>query len=50
MSGLKRHMARDRARHWACSWSASALLMLTGAFTSFSFWLLDTFPALARIG
>jgi cytochrome c-type biogenesis protein len=26
------------------------LLMLTGGFADFSFWLLDTFPALARIG
>ena len=26
------------------------LLMLTGGFSAFSFWLLETFPALATIG
>ena len=26
------------------------VLMLTGAFSDVSFWLLDTFPVLARIG
>ncbi len=26
------------------------VLMLTGAFTAMSFWLLETFPALALIG
>jgi cytochrome c-type biogenesis protein len=26
------------------------LMMLTGGFSRFSFWLLDTFPALALIG
>jgi cytochrome c-type biogenesis protein len=26
------------------------LAMLTGAFSSFSFWLLETFPALATLG
>ena len=26
------------------------VLMLTGAFSNLSFWLLETFPALGRIG
>jgi hypothetical protein len=25
-------------------------MMLSGAFSAFSFWLLDTFPALALVG
>ena len=49
MSGLKRHMpAIERAT--GALLVLVGVLMLTGAFSNLSFWLLDTFPALARIG
>jgi cytochrome c-type biogenesis protein len=30
--------------------AAMGVVMLTGEMTSFSYWLLDTFPILARLG
>jgi cytochrome c-type biogenesis protein len=49
MAGLKRHMAAVE-RALGVLLVGVGLMMLTGAFSSVSFWLLDTFPALARIG
>ena len=49
MAGLKRHM-RTVERVMGLLLVAVGLLMLTGGFSRMSFWLLDTFPALARIG
>ena len=49
MSGLRRHMpAIERAT--GAFLVVVGVLMLTGAFSDVSFWLLDTFPVLARIG
>jgi cytochrome c-type biogenesis protein len=49
MAGLKRHMpAIERAM--GVLLVGVGLMMLTGGFSRFSFWLLDTFPALALIG
>ena len=49
MAGLKRHMpAVERAM--GVLLVGVGVLMLTGGFSDLSFWLLDTFPALARIG
>ena len=49
MAGLKRHMATVE-RVTGLLLVGVGLMMLTGAFSSFSFWLLETFPALALIG
>ena len=49
MSGLKRHMAAVE-RATGALLVAVGVLMLTGAFSDLSFWLLETFPALGRIG
>ena len=49
MSGLKRHMPPIE-RAIGVLLVGVGLMMLTGAFSDVSFWLLDTFPALARIG
>ncbi|WP_299132160.1 cytochrome c biogenesis protein CcdA [uncultured Amaricoccus sp.] len=49
MAGMKRHMALIE-RAMGALLLAVGLLMLTGGFTRMSFWLLDTFPALAAIG
>jgi cytochrome c-type biogenesis protein len=49
MAGLKRHMgAIERAM--GVLLLGVGVLMLTGAFSDMSFWLLETFPALGRIG
>jgi cytochrome c-type biogenesis protein len=49
MRGLKRHMgAIERAM--GVLLLGVGVLMLTGAFSGLSFWLLETFPALGRIG
>jgi cytochrome c-type biogenesis protein len=49
MSGLKRHMpAVERAT--GSLLVLVGVLMLTGGFSTLSFWLLETFPALGRIG
>ena len=49
MAGLKRHMPLVE-RAMGVLLVAVGVLMLTGEFSDLSFWLLDTFPALARIG
>jgi cytochrome c-type biogenesis protein len=49
MAGLRRHMpAIERAM--GILLVGVGLMMLTGAFSDLSFWLLETFPALGRIG
>ncbi|MCA0919874.1 cytochrome c biogenesis CcdA family protein [Pseudooceanicola nanhaiensis] len=49
MSWLKRNMERIERIMGLLLWTVG-LLMLTGGFSAFSFWLLETFPALATIG
>ncbi len=49
MAGLKRHMPLVE-RAMGVLLVGVGILMLTGEFSDLSFWLLDTFPALARIG
>ncbi|MFO1210781.1 MAG: cytochrome c biogenesis protein CcdA [Amaricoccus sp.] len=49
MAGLRQHMAIVE-RAMGALLVAVGLLMLSGGFGTVSFWLLDTFPALARIG
>lgn len=49
MAGLRRHMPKVE-RAMGVLLVAVGVMMLTGEFSSFSFWLLDTFPALATIG
>jgi cytochrome c-type biogenesis protein len=49
MGRLKRHMgAIEKAM--GVLLVAVGVMMLTGAFTSMSFWLLETFPSLGLIG
>ena len=49
MAGMKRHM-RMIERSMGALLLGVGVLMLTGGFTSMAFWLLETFPVLARIG
>ena len=49
LAGLRRHMPLVE-RGMGVLLVVVGLLMLSGGFTSLSFWLLDTFPALATIG
>lgn len=49
MAGMRRHMGLVE-RAMGALLVLVGVLMLTGAFTEMSFWLLETFPALARIG
>jgi cytochrome c-type biogenesis protein len=49
MAFLKRHMERIERVMGLLLWTIG-LLMLTGGFSSFSYWLLETFPALATLG
>ncbi len=49
LAGMKRHM-RAIERAMGGLLLVVGVLMLTGVFTEMSFWLLETFPALARIG
>ncbi len=49
MAAMKRNMARIERTSGLLLWTVG-LLMVTGQFTSFSFWLLETFPALAVVG
>ncbi len=49
MGWMKRHMARIERVMGLLLWTIG-LLMLTGGFSAFSFWLLETFPALAVLG
>ena len=49
MNWMKRHMERIERIMGLLLWTVG-LMMLTGQFTSFSFWLLEKFPALATLG
>ena len=49
MAWMKRHMARIERIMGLLLWTIG-LLMLTGGFSRFSYWLLETFPALAVLG
>ncbi len=49
MAGMKRHMGVIEKSMGALL-VAVGVMMLTGAFTDLSFWLLETFPALGLIG
>ncbi len=49
MAFMKRNMLRIERIMGLLLWTIG-LLMLTGGFSSFSYWLLETFPALATLG
>ncbi len=49
MTWMKRHMERIERLMGLLLWTIG-LLMLTGGFSAFSYWLLETFPALATLG
>lgn len=49
LARMKRHMAVIE-RAMGVLLVAVGLALMTGAFTAFSFWLLETFPALATLG
>ena len=49
LNWMKRHMQRIERIMGLLLWTIG-LLMLTGEFTAFSFWLLEMFPALQNIG
>ncbi len=49
MAWMKRHMEQIERVMGLLLWTIG-LLMLTGGFSAFSFWLLEMFPALANIG
>lgn len=49
MGWMKRHMEQIERAMGLLLWTIG-LLMLTGGFSSLSFWLLETFPALATLG
>lgn len=49
MAWMKRHMERIERIMGLLLWTIG-LLMLTGGFSALSFWLLETFPALATLG
>ena len=49
MGWMKRHMDRIEKVMGLLLWTVG-LLMLTGKFTDFSWWLLETFPGLAALG
>ncbi len=49
MGWMKRHMNRIERVSGLMLWTVG-LMMLTGQFTAFSYWLLEQFPALAVLG
>ncbi|MCZ4352411.1 cytochrome c biogenesis protein CcdA [Roseovarius aestuarii] len=49
MGWMKRHMDRIERVMGLLLWTIG-LMMLTGGFSAFAFWLLEVFPALARLG
>lgn len=49
MAWMKRHMAQIERIMGLLLWTIG-LLMLTGGFAAFSYWLLEMFPALAMMG
>ncbi|TMV53575.1 cytochrome c biogenesis protein CcdA, partial [Thioclava sp. BHET1] len=46
---MKRHMQRIERLMGLLLWTIG-LLMLTGGFSTFSYWLLETFPSLSKVG
>lgn len=49
MGWMKRHMVQIERIMGLLLWTIG-LLMLTGGFSAMSYWLLETFPALAELG
>ncbi|MBT9383646.1 cytochrome c biogenesis protein CcdA [Pseudooceanicola sp. CBS1P-1] len=49
MGWMKRHMAQIERTMGLLLWTIG-LLMLTGGFSRFSYWLLETMPGLAKLG
>jgi len=49
MGWMKRHMEQIERIMGLLLWTIG-LLMLTGGFSDFSYWLLETFPSLAQLG
>ncbi|WP_068111427.1 cytochrome c biogenesis CcdA family protein [Tropicimonas marinistellae] len=49
MGWMKRHMGQIERVMGLLLWTIG-LMMLTGGFSQFSFWLLETFPGLAQLG
>ncbi|RYH09835.1 cytochrome c biogenesis CcdA family protein [Tropicimonas sp. IMCC6043] len=49
MAWMKRHMEQIERIMGLLLWTIG-LMMLTGGFSQFSWWLLETFPALAQLG
>ena len=49
MGWMKRHTAQIERTMGLLLWTVG-LLMITGGFASMSYWLLETFPALATLG
>ena len=49
MAWMKRHMERIERTSGLLLWTVG-LMMLTGQFSAFSFWLLERFPALGALG
>lgn len=49
MAWMKRHMERIERVMGLLLWTVG-LMMLTGGFAQFSYWLLETFPGLATLG
>jgi cytochrome c-type biogenesis protein len=49
MVWMKRHTHQIERVMGLLLWTVG-LMMLTGQFTKFSFWLLETFPTLANFG
>ena len=49
MAWMKRHMDRIERISGLLLWTVG-LMMLTGQFSAFSYWLLETFPSLATLG
>jgi cytochrome c-type biogenesis protein len=49
MAAMKRHMDRIERVMGLLLWTIG-LLMLTGGFSSFSYWLLEAFPVMATLG
>lgn len=49
MAWMKRHMGRIERMSGLLLWTVG-LMMATGQFAAFSFWLLETFPILATLG
>ena len=49
MAWMKRHMGRIEKISGLLLWTVG-LMMVTGQFTAFSWWLLERFPALATLG